>query len=147
MKTGRKAIFGIGIATETIGSKNHRAARLRAIRMPSTMPSAAAIPKPTTIRYRVCPRLIGRSPEIVSSHDPLHDHRSGGSRNVADRAAAGEALPGDKQQDQRQPALDAAAETARRLERRVPLGRRNEGGAVDGLGHSRHRRTRFISIR
>ncbi len=50
MKIGRKAIFGIGKATETIGSKNQRTQGRRVIRMPSTMPPAPAMAKPVIAR-------------------------------------------------------------------------------------------------
>ena len=50
MMIGRKAIFGIGKPTETIGSKNQPAIRLRDIAKPSATPATAAIAKPASAR-------------------------------------------------------------------------------------------------
>ena len=50
MTTGRKAIFGIGKPTETIGSKNQLAMTLRDIAMPIRMPPTMEMRKPTMAR-------------------------------------------------------------------------------------------------
>ena len=50
MMIGRKAIFGIGKPTETIGSKNQRMSLTRDIAAPSAMPPHAAMRKPASAR-------------------------------------------------------------------------------------------------
>src|SRR5690242_13535374 len=81
IKIGRKAIFGIGKPTETIGSKNQRTQRRRAIKMPSVTPPAPAIAKPASERNRVSPRLRANSPDIASSQTRPNTAEIGGSRN------------------------------------------------------------------
>ena len=50
MKIGRKAIFGIGNPTETIGSKNQRTQGRRVIKMPIKTPQTPAIANPVSAR-------------------------------------------------------------------------------------------------
>ena len=148
MKTGRNAIFGIGKATEMIGSKNQRVARLRAIRMPSTTPATPAMAKPNMTAIEGLAEIDREVARQRVLPDPLDHHRKGRQQKAADRAAAGEGLPGGEQQDQASARCGCRGRGRTSLARQAavaPLDRR--AARSSDLAHSRHRSTRFISIR